>query len=163
MSGSMWQGMKTRHGDGTEALSEEMERNGSATPKSRRHPLTLPPDVWDSAAFSSSFLASSFSCSQIESQPAHTQVTQTVGAPSEAWRFLQGESPYRTRPNQPFVPSVAVMKENANIGSRYTVYFEKISALKIWDASNFNEPGNPVKHQGKQGHKTLTPASEQHH
>ena len=44
MSGSMWQGMKTRHGDGTEALSEEMERNGSATPKSRRHPLTLPPD-----------------------------------------------------------------------------------------------------------------------
>jgi len=34
--------MKTRHGDGTEALSEEMESNGSATPKSRRHPLTLP-------------------------------------------------------------------------------------------------------------------------
>ena len=45
MSGSMWQGMKTRHGVGTEALSEEMESNGSATPKSRRHPLTLPPDV----------------------------------------------------------------------------------------------------------------------
>jgi hypothetical protein len=44
MSGSMWQGMKTRHGDGTEALSEEMESNGSATPKSRRHPLTLPAD-----------------------------------------------------------------------------------------------------------------------
>ncbi len=43
-SGSMWQGMKTRHGDGTEALSEEMESNGSATPKSRRHPLTLPLD-----------------------------------------------------------------------------------------------------------------------
>ena len=43
MSGSMWQGMETRHGDGTEALSEEMESNGSATPKSRRHPLTLPP------------------------------------------------------------------------------------------------------------------------
>ena len=42
MSGSRWQGMKTRHGDGTEALSEEMESNGSATPKSRRHPLTLP-------------------------------------------------------------------------------------------------------------------------
>jgi len=41
MSGSRWQGMKTRHGDGTEALSEEMESNGSATPKSRRHPLTL--------------------------------------------------------------------------------------------------------------------------
>ena len=44
MSGSMWQGMKTRHGDGTEALSEEMESNGSTPPKSRRHPLTLPPD-----------------------------------------------------------------------------------------------------------------------
>jgi hypothetical protein len=35
--------------------------------------------VWDSAAFSSIFLASSFSCSQAESTPAHTQVTQTVG------------------------------------------------------------------------------------
>jgi len=120
-------------------------------------------DWWDSSPFSSVFLASSFFCSRSESRPAHQRLTQTVGAPSEAWRFLQGESPYRTRPNQPFVPSVAVMKENANIGSRYTVYFEKISALKIWDASNFNEPGNPVKHQGKQGHKTLTPASEQHH
>jgi hypothetical protein len=42
MSGSMWQGMKTRQGSGTEALSQETERNGSATPKSRRHPLTLP-------------------------------------------------------------------------------------------------------------------------
>jgi hypothetical protein len=37
------------------------------------------PDVWDSAAFSSIFLASSFSCSQAESTPAHTRVTQTVG------------------------------------------------------------------------------------
>ncbi len=37
------------------------------------------PDVWDSAAFSSIFLASSFSCSQAESTPAHTQVTPTVG------------------------------------------------------------------------------------
>jgi len=35
--------------------------------------------VWDSAAFSSIFLASGFSCSQTESTPAHTQVTQTVG------------------------------------------------------------------------------------
>ena len=39
------------------------------------------PDVWDSAAFSSIFLASAFSCSQSESTPAHTQVTQTVGTP----------------------------------------------------------------------------------
>ena len=44
MSGSMWQGMETRQGDGIEALSQETESNGSATPKSRRHPLTLPPD-----------------------------------------------------------------------------------------------------------------------
>ena len=36
------------------------------------------PDVWDSAAFSSIFLASSFSCSQAESTPAHTQVTLVV-------------------------------------------------------------------------------------
>jgi hypothetical protein len=44
MSGSMWQGMETRHGDGTEALSQETGSNRSATPKSRRHSLTLPPD-----------------------------------------------------------------------------------------------------------------------
>jgi hypothetical protein len=37
--------------------------------------------VWDSARFTSIFLASSFSCSQTESTPAHTQVTQTVGTP----------------------------------------------------------------------------------
>jgi hypothetical protein len=37
------------------------------------------PDVWDSAAFSSIFLASVLYCSQAESTPAHTQVTQTVG------------------------------------------------------------------------------------
>ena len=49
-------------------------------------------------------------------RPAHLRVTQTVGAPSEAWRFSQGESPCRTRPNQPFVPSVAVMKEAAKVG-----------------------------------------------
>ena len=87
MHGSMWQGMKTRHGDGTEALSEEMESNGSATPKSRRHPLTLPPDKWDSARFSSIFLASSFFCSQSESTPAHTQVTQTVETVEKGGRF----------------------------------------------------------------------------
>ena len=37
------------------------------------------PDVWESARFTSIFLASSFFCSQAESTPAHTQVTQTVG------------------------------------------------------------------------------------
>jgi hypothetical protein len=42
------------------------------------------PDVWDSAAFSSIFLASSFSCSQTESTPAHTQVTQTVNLTKRA-------------------------------------------------------------------------------
>jgi hypothetical protein len=78
MSGSRWQGMKTRQGDGIEALSEEMESNGSATPKSRHHPLTLTPDAGDSAAFSSIFLASGFFCSLAESTPAHLPVTQTV-------------------------------------------------------------------------------------
>jgi hypothetical protein len=38
--------------------------------------------VWESATFSSIFLASSFSCSQTESTPAHTQVTHTVRQPS---------------------------------------------------------------------------------
>ena len=44
--------------------------------KSRR--TKRAPDVWDSAAFSSIFLASSFFCSQALSTPAHTQVTQIV-------------------------------------------------------------------------------------
>ena len=39
------------------------------------------PDVWDSARFTSIFLASGFSCSQALSTPAHTQVTQTVRQP----------------------------------------------------------------------------------
>jgi hypothetical protein len=37
--------------------------------------------VWESARFTSIFLASSFSCSQALSTPAHTQVTQTVRQP----------------------------------------------------------------------------------
>jgi hypothetical protein len=37
-------------------------------------------DAGDSEAFSSIFLASSFSCSQTESTSAHLPVTQTVGA-----------------------------------------------------------------------------------
>lgn len=37
-------------------------------------------DRWDSAAFSSIFLASSFLCSQALSTPAHLPVTQTVDA-----------------------------------------------------------------------------------
>jgi hypothetical protein len=44
----------------------------------KKRPTKRAPDVWDSAAFSSIFLASSFSCSQAESTLAHTQVTQTV-------------------------------------------------------------------------------------
>ena len=36
------------------------------------------PDVWESARFSSIFLASSFLCCQAESTPAPAPVTQTV-------------------------------------------------------------------------------------
>jgi hypothetical protein len=35
-------------------------------------------DVWDSARFSSSFLAWIFFCLQVESHPPHTRLTQTV-------------------------------------------------------------------------------------
>jgi hypothetical protein len=38
-------------------------------------------DFWEPVASSSIFLASSFSCSHAFSQPAHTQVTPTVGLP----------------------------------------------------------------------------------
>ncbi len=43
-----------------------------------RSPTKRALDVWDSAAFSRIFLASSFSCSLTESAPAYAQVTQTV-------------------------------------------------------------------------------------
>jgi hypothetical protein len=46
--------------------------------------------VWDSAAFSSIFLASSFSCSQALSTPAHTQVTQAVRCFAEKPRAKSG-------------------------------------------------------------------------
>lgn len=42
-------------------------------------PTKRAPDVWDSARFTSIFLASGFSTSQALSTPAHTRVTQTVG------------------------------------------------------------------------------------
>ena len=58
--------------------------------------------------------------------PAPARVTQTVSAPSEAWRFLQSASLCRTRSNQPFVPSVAVMKEKAKTGWRYTIVRENL-------------------------------------
>ena len=76
----------------------------------------LTPDKWESARFTDFFLASSCFCSQAESTPAHLPLTLSVSAPSEVWCFLQGERPCRTRPNQPFVPSVAVMKEGAKSG-----------------------------------------------
>jgi len=49
-----------------------------------------------------------------------------AGAPSEAWRFLRGERPCRTRPNQPIVPSVAVMKEAAKSVREVTVNRENL-------------------------------------
>src|SRR5687768_6719044 len=45
----------------------------------KSRPTKRAPDVWDSAAFSGIFLASSFSCSQAESTSAPAPVTQTVG------------------------------------------------------------------------------------
>jgi hypothetical protein len=42
-------------------------------------PTQLAPDAGDSAAFSSIFLASDFSCSHTLSTPAPAPVTQTVG------------------------------------------------------------------------------------
>ena len=38
-------------------------------------------------------------------------VSKDPGAPRKAWHFFQGESPWWTRPNQPSIPSVAVVKE----------------------------------------------------
>jgi hypothetical protein len=43
------------------------------------YPTKRAPDVWESARFTSIFLASGFSCSQTFSTLAHTRVTHTVG------------------------------------------------------------------------------------
>jgi len=47
--------------------------------KVKNCPTKRAPDKWESARFSSIFLASSFFCSQALSTPAHLRVTQTVG------------------------------------------------------------------------------------
>ena len=39
------------------------------------------------------------------------QLMPGVGAPSEAWRFLQGASPCQVRSSQPPVPRVASVEE----------------------------------------------------
>ncbi len=42
------------------------------------------------------------------------RLTASVSAPSEAWRFLWGESPHRVRSSQPPVPRVASVAESGN-------------------------------------------------
>jgi hypothetical protein len=53
-----------------------LQTAGKAYIKTR--PTQRADDWWDSAAFSSIFLASGFFCSQAESTPAHQRLTQTV-------------------------------------------------------------------------------------
>jgi len=60
-------------------------------------PTKRAPDVWDSAAFSSIFLASSFPCSQAESTPAHTQRSRPVRAPAVG---ITAEDTLTPRPRQ---------------------------------------------------------------
>jgi hypothetical protein len=50
-----------------------------SAPLAQSLPTPRAPDVWESARFTSIFRASSFSCSQIFSTPAHTRVTPAVG------------------------------------------------------------------------------------
>jgi hypothetical protein len=45
-------------------------------------------DWWDSAPFLGIFLASGFSCSQAESQPAHQPLTPTVGQPKSKCKVV---------------------------------------------------------------------------
>ena len=47
-------------------------------------------DVWDSARFSSSFLAWVFFCFQVESHPTHTGLTQSVSPVLATW-FIRPE------------------------------------------------------------------------
>jgi hypothetical protein len=50
-------------------------------------------DGWILTAKMTLFVTLGFVRFASESRPAHLRVTLTVSAPSEAWRFLQGESP----------------------------------------------------------------------
>jgi hypothetical protein len=46
----------------------------------KNNPTKRAADWWDSAPFSSIFLASGFFCSQAESTPAHQRLTQAVSS-----------------------------------------------------------------------------------
>jgi len=81
----------------------------------RPRPTKRAPDVWDSAAFSGIFLASSFSRSQAESTPAHTQVTQTVGRQSQ-----------RAKPNTSLIRKVGFM-----FGSKIQNHFLVVAFSQI--------------------------------
>jgi hypothetical protein len=85
-------------------------------------PTKRAPDVWDSAAFSSIFLASSFFCSQTESTPAHTQVTQTVG-----WQRQ------RAKPNTSLIRKVGFMfgSKIQNCLLAVAFYLRLVSASKF--------------------------------
>lgn len=79
--------METRQGDGTEALSQETESNGSATPKSRRHPLTLPPDWWESSVEMEKSMAEPKPSNQLHLIPPTSGVTQTISWLVAMWRI----------------------------------------------------------------------------
>ena len=67
----------------------------------QKRPTKRAPDVWDSAAFSSIFLASAFSCPQTESTPAHTQVTQTVGLLRSIFKEMKTGRKYAQKHSAP--------------------------------------------------------------
>ena len=49
--------------------------------------------------------------SKVEGHKAAQQVSFAVSAPSEAWRFLRGESPLWVRTNHQPIPSVAIVRK----------------------------------------------------
>ena len=55
--------------------------SGNESSTTKRQPTKRAADGWESARFTSIFLASSFFCSQTESTPAPAPVTQTVSPP----------------------------------------------------------------------------------
>jgi len=63
--------------------------SASESGTSQKRPTKRAADLWESARFTSIFLASGFSCSQALSQPAHKPLTQTVRRFAESQEQMQ--------------------------------------------------------------------------
>ena len=110
-------------------------------PSHKRQPTKRAPDVWDSAAFSSIFLASSFSCSQTESTPTHTQVPITCSVKSLGCnlgnQFLDDLSRLRGRPFFLFPARISLFSGTLR---RPRTHLSESGNIRFCSMSDFGSP-----------------------